>query len=156
MATYDDLFKRDSGKRYMKFENDGESFLLVQTGEPRLVPQRNRDTNEIIYIVQVEEEGKWKRMSKEDFDEDEVFGIYQPKNVLIPVTVVAKKLKDGTKDESFESFDTDWELNQDQEKKFKEALLDTGLPAERGTKYAVKRLSSSTKPYTYSVKILES
>lgn len=154
MATYDDLFNQSSGKRYMKFENDGESLLLVQTDEPKLVPQKNNE-GKTVYLVQVSEGDKYKPMTKDQFDEDEVENFFTPKVVSIPVTVAGKKLKDGTKDDSFEPFDTNWELNQDQEKKFKEALLDTGLPAEAGTKYAVKRLSSKSKPYTYSVKIIE-
>jgi hypothetical protein len=154
LATYDDLFKQSSDKRFLRFENDGESFLLVQTGEPNLVPQRNQD-GKIVFLVQTTVGDKYKPMTKGSFDEDEVANFFTPKVVSIPVTVAGKKLKNGDKDEDFEPFNINWELTQDQEQKFKEALLDTGLPSEAGTKYALKRLSSKSKPYTYSIKIIE-
>lgn len=157
MASFDDLFgggNGGSGRRFMKFENEGEAFLLVQTGEPKLVPQKNQN-GEIVYLVQVNEGDKYKPMGKGTFDEDTVANAFMPeKEIVIPARAVGKKLKDGSKDPDFEEFDTDWELTKDQKEKFKEAMLDAGVPAEEGTKYVVKLLSRKDKPYKYSVKIL--
>ena len=156
MATLDDLFgnKNDGSKRFMKFENDGEMFRLVQTDEPKLVPQKNPQTGKNTWLVQVNEGDKYQPKDEGTFNEDEVHNAFMPnKNIVIPVRVVGKKLANGSKDENFEEFDSEWELTRDQTPKFKEAMLDTGVAAEAGTIYLLKRLSSKQKPYTYAIKM---
>lgn len=156
MATLDDLFgKKSGGQRWMKFENEGEAFLLVQTDEPKRVPQKNAN-DEVVWLVQVNEGDKYKPMGEGTFDADTVANAFKPDgNIVIPARVLAKKLKDGSTDPAHEEFDTDWELTKDQAEKFRDAMLDSGVPAEAGTKYAVKLLSRAKKPYTYSVKIVQ-
>jgi hypothetical protein len=156
VATFDDLFgSNSSGKRYIKFENDGEAFLLEQTGEPKKVDQRGPKGG-TVWLVQEREGDKYKPVEEtRDFEESDYNNAFKPKNIAIPVTVVGKKLKDGTKDEAFEPFETTWELSTgDQEAKFKDAMLETGASAEAGTKYVLKRISSATKPYKFSIRIL--
>jgi len=157
MATLDDLFgNKSSDRRFMKFENDGEELLLVQTGEPKRPPQRNRKTGKNVWLVQMASDDKYKPMDEGTFNEDEVENCFQPKGEIhIPVKVAGKKFKDGSKDEDFEPFETVWELTKDQEPKLKEAMMDTGTPAQPGTKYILKRLDSTVKPYVYAVKILK-
>jgi hypothetical protein len=157
MASYDDLFGKKSGgdRKFMKFEADGEAFLLVQTGEPKMVPQKRNE--KVVHIVKFEENPKGKPMAFDEYDPDadNVEWVIKPKDIEIPVRVIAKKDSAGKKVENFEPFDSVWELNQgDMEAKFKDAMLDAGVAVEEGTKYALKRLDSKKKPYTYSVKIL--
>lgn len=157
MATLDDLFGNNNGggRRFMKFNEDGESFLLVQTGEPKRVPQKNPQTGKNTWLVQRNDGDKYQPMDEGTFDEDEVENAFMPeKEIVIPVQVVAKKLKDGSKDPAHEVFETEWMLTRDQKDKFKDALMDSGANAEAGAKYVLKRLNSTKKPYTYSVKIL--
>lgn len=157
MATFDDLFGKGSGsgKQFIKFENDGEAFLLEQTGEPKKVDQRGPKGG-TIWLVQESEGDKYKPVEEtKDFDESDYNNAFKPKNIAVPVKVIGKKLKDGSKDEGFEPFETLWELSTgDQEAKFKDAMLDAGVPVETGTKYVLKRLDSTKKPYTFSIKIL--
>lgn len=157
MATLDDLFGKPAGsQRYMKFENEGEAFLLEQTAEPKLVPQKGPNGRKI-WLVQDAEGDKYRAVEEDSsFDESDYNNAFMPeKNIVIPAKVLAKKLKDGAADPSHEPFDTEWELTKDQREKFREAMLDSGQSAEAGTKYAVKLLSRSKKPYSYSVKILD-
>lgn len=156
MATLDDLFGKPAGEqRWMKFENEGEAFLLEQTAEPKLVPQKGPNGRNT-WLVQVNEGDKYQPKEEGTFDPDSVHRSFMPdKNIVIPAKVLAKKLKDGAADPTHEPFDTDWELTKDQREKFREAMLDSGQSAEAGTKYAVKLLSRAKKPYSYSVKILD-
>lgn len=156
MATLDDLFGKPAGdQRWMKFENEGEAFLLEQTGEPKLVPQKGPNGRNI-WLVQVNDGDKYQPKEEGTFDPDSVHRSFMPdKDIVIPAKVLAKKLKDGAADPTHEPFDTNWELTKDQREKFREAMLDSGQSAEAGTKYAVKLLSRAKKPYSYSVKILD-
>lgn len=157
MATLDDLFGKKTGsQRWMKFENEGEAFLLVQTDEPKRVPQRGPNGG-ITWLVQKAEGDKYKPVEADaSFDESDYNNAFKPDgNIVIPARVLAKKLKDGSPDPAHEEFDTDWELTKDQAEKFRDAMLDSGVPAEAGTRYAVKLLSRAKKPYTYSVKIVQ-
>lgn len=157
MATFDDLFGGStSGKRFIKFEEVGESFLLEQTADVKRPPQKNQKTGKTVWLVQVNKGDRYKPMDEGDFDADEVENCFKPEaEIHIPVRVLAKKDKQGKAVDGFEQFDTDWELTRDQKDKLKEAMMDVGLPAEPGQKYAVKLLSKSEKPYKYSVKMLE-
>jgi hypothetical protein len=157
VATLDDLFgKKTSGQRWMKFENEGEAFLLVQTDEPKRVPQRGPNGG-ITWLVQPAEGDKYKPVEADaNFNESDYNNAFKPDgNIVIPARVLAKKLKDGSTDPAHEEFDTDWELTKDQVEKFRDAMLDSGASAEAGTRYAVKLLSRAKKPYTYSVKIVQ-
>lgn len=157
MATLDDLFgKAEGNRRFMKFDVEGEAFLLEQTDEPKLVPQKGPNGRKI-WLVQDAEGDKYRPVEEDSsFDESDYNNAFMPdKNIVIPARVLAKKLKDGSTDNSHEPFDTEWELTKDQREKFREAMLDSGQSAEAGTKYAVKLLSRAKKPYTYSVKILD-
>lgn len=156
MATLDDLFgKAEGNRRFMKFDVEGEAFLLEQTDEPKLVPQKGPNGRNT-YLVQESEGDKYQPKEEGTFDPDSVHNSFMPdKNIVIPARVLAKKLKDGSTDNSHEPFDTEWELTKDQREKFREAMLDSGQSAEAGTRYALKLLSRAKKPYTYSVKILD-
>ena len=156
MATLDDLFGKKTGsQRWMKFNEEGEAFLLVQTGEPKRAPQVN-DTGRLVFLVQVNVGDRYKPMAEGTFDPETVQNSFKPDgNIVIPARVLAKKLKDGSTDPAHEEFDTEWELTKDQAEKFRDAMLDSGVPAEAGTRYAVKLLSRAKKPYTYSVKIVQ-
>lgn len=156
MATLDDLFgKAEGNRRFMKFDVEGEAFLLEQTDEPKLVPQKGPNGRRT-WLVQDAEGDKYQPKEEGTFDPDSVHNAFLPdKNIVIPAKVLAKKLKDGSTDGSHEPFDTEWELTKDQREKFREAMLDSGQSAEAGTRYAVKLLSRAKKPYTYSVKILD-
>lgn len=159
MATFDDLFGgKSSGQRFMKFEKEGESLLLEQTGEPKRVPQLGPN-DKPTWLVKLVGAPKYKPMEEGDFDPDdesEVENAFQPeKEIVIPVRVVGKKNADGSKDEDFTPFDTDWEVTKGQKDKLKDAMLEASAPAEKGTKYVVKLLSRDKKPYTYAVRILD-
>jgi hypothetical protein len=158
MATFDELFggSGTGGQRWMKFDNEGEAYLLEQAGEPKLVDQKDAN-GDVTWLVKLAGADKYKPMAAGTFDPDgeDVENAFKPeKEIHIPVKAVAKKLKDGTADPNHEPFDTTWELTKDQRPKLKEAMLDANVPAVVGTKYVVKLLSRSKKPYTYSVKIL--
>jgi len=158
VATIDDLFPAPAGsKKYMKFNEEGEALLLVQTGEPKLVPQKNQQ-GQNVWLVKFADADKYQPKGEGTFDPDDenVENAFQPdREIVIPVEVVGKKLKNGSKDDGFESFKTDWEVTKDQREKLKEALMDASSPAEEGTKYVVKLLSKQNKPFKYSVKVLE-
>lgn len=157
MATFDDLFGNKGGKKFIKFEEVGETLLFVQTGEPKRAPQKNNKTGKNVWLVKFASEAKYKPMDEGDFDEDDptVENAFQPQGQLvIPVQVAGRKKKDGTPDGDFEPFEADWEVTKDQEPKLKDSMLETGLPASPGTRYAVKLLSRAEKPYKYAVKTL--
>jgi len=163
MTTYADLFgdpnapqKPKSDQRWIKFDEVGETFLLQQTGDPEQVPQKV--DGKVKHIVQAYEKAPWKPMGEGTFDPEKVAGSFIPpeKDVEIPVRVVGKKNKDGSKVEDFEPFDTTWELkNGDSLEKFKAELLDTEASIGEGTLWAYKQLSKAKKPFQYSVKIVK-
>jgi hypothetical protein len=163
MATYADLFgdpnapqKPKGDRRWIKFDEVGETFLLQQTGDPEQVPQKV--DGKVKYIVQAYEKAPWKPMGEGTFDPEKVAGSFIPpeKDVEIPVRVVGKKDSKGVKVEDFEPFETTWELkNGDTLDKFKEELLDTGAEIGEGTLWAYKQLAKVKPKYKYSVKIVK-
>jgi hypothetical protein len=159
VASFDDLFGKksdDSGVQRMRFDEAGEAFLLVQTGEPKHVSQKNKD-GEVIHIVKMESWPKGKPLPVSEYDPEDadLEWVVKPKDIVIPVKVLAKKDRAGKKIEDFEPFDTDWKLGRDEREKFKDAMLDAGVEVTEGTKYARKLLTKPAKgPYTYSIKIL--
>jgi hypothetical protein len=156
VASFDDLFGGgNSGRKFMKWEQDKETFLFQQIGEPRLVDQKT-DDGKVKWMVQVNEGDKWQPKAEGSFDENEVHASFKAgKEIEIDGTVLAKKDASGAKVEDFEPFKTVWETRSgDFRKKLEEAMLETGLPAEDGTVYSLQRLQSKKKPYTYAVKIV--
>jgi len=163
MATYADLFGdpnapkvKSSDQKWIKFEEVGESLLLLQTGEPKQVPQKVE--GKVKWIVQPYDGAKWQPMGEGTFDPEKVAGSFLPdeKDVEIPVRVVGKKNSKGEKVEGFEPFDATWELkNGDTLDKFKEELLDTEATIGEGTMWAYKQLAKVKPRYKYSVKIVK-
>jgi hypothetical protein len=162
MASYEDLFGTNGAAtggsgRWMKWENDGEAFLFQQTEEP-VVSDQMTDDKKVKWLVRMVEGGKVKPMGEGEFNPDQVDGAWKPKekDVTIQGRVLGKKDKDGKKVEPFEPFDAAWELKAgDFLAKLQAEMRDTGHPAAPGTVWALKRLSSETKPYQYSVKIVK-
>jgi hypothetical protein len=156
--NFDELYGKTGGnsdKRWIKFENEGDTFLLEQIDEPKLVTQKNQKTGKDKWLVQVNESDKYKVMDEGDFDPDEVHNSFMPdKDIEIPVRVLGKKLPNGDKVEDFEPFDATWELrNGDMQDKHMEAMMETRAAAEKGARYTVTLLSKSVKPYKYSVRM---
>jgi hypothetical protein len=160
MATYDDLFGGKSGGSgsFVRAGQEGETLLMVQTGEIKKVPQQvevdGKKYNK--WLVQPSEDSKWKVVPQmPGFDESDYHGAFQPNaDIHVPVKVVAKKLKNGEKDETFEPYDATWDLGAgDQMDKFKDAMLESGAAAIEGTKYSRKLLTTQVKPYKYAIKM---
>lgn len=160
MATYAELFgKKSSGaSAFVKAGEEGETLLMVQTDEPKQVPQQIEVNGKRVnkWLVQPAEGDKYKVVGETaDFDESDYNNAFQPDGDLhIPVRVVAKKLKNGEVDKTFEPYDATWDLGAgDQMEKFQDAMMESDVPAEKGTKYARKLLTTKVKPYKYSIKM---
>jgi len=73
---------------------------------------------------------------------------------MIPVKVVARKLPDGTTDAGFESFDSKWELSDQQKDALKLAMMeDKSLQVGHGTICGVKCIDFNSKPRKYAIKL---
>lgn len=157
MATYADLFGKKSGSSsYVPAGGEGETLLMVQTGEPQLVAQTVEVNKKRLekWLVQDSEGGKWRVVGADaDFDESDYNNAFQPeKDIHLPVKVVGKLLPNGSKDESFEPYDATWDLGAgDQREKFQDAMLEADIPAAVGTRYKRKLLTNKVKPYKYAI-----
>jgi hypothetical protein len=160
-TTYEDLFGNKSPlagskqSRWMKWDNDGETLLVQVTGELEMRDQQIDGKTK--WLVRMVKGGKVKPMPEGDFDPEKVEGAWKPneRDAFIPVRVMGKKFKNGEKDESFQPFDSEWELGKGNfldalqaEMKETEKAIDTGLMV------ALKRLDSTSKPHKFSVKFL--
>jgi len=163
MATYEDLFGSNGSangggsNRWMKWDNDGETILFQQTEEPEISEQK-MDDGKVKWLVRMVPNGKVKAMGEGDFNPDAVDGAWKPKekDVTIKGRALKKKAANGDLVESFEPFDTVWELSSGNFLAALQAeMKDSGHPATSGTIFALKRLDSTKKPFTYSVKIVQ-
>lgn len=164
-GTYADLFGNKSqggGSRtpFFKYEETGDEYLLVQTGPHQMVDQtievgKKRLTKWIVLDKPKEEGGQYKAMGEGTFDPDKVENAFQPdKEIRLPVKVLARKTKDGKADEKFEPYDALWDLAAgDLTQKLQDAMLESDVPAVEGTRYVTKRLSTTPKPYKYSIRM---
>lgn len=146
--------KKVTNKNYMKYENQGESFQFVITGDMESTPQTMADGKKK-FIVQEVENGKWAPKGEGTFDEDAVAGFFEPEpDRQFPVHVVAKKKANGDPVEGFEPFDTVWELRAGNRlEKLEEALLEEMILLGAGVKVIEKLLDKGSKPFKYSIKL---
>lgn len=166
MTTFEEQFaelfgktpdgKKVTDRKFIKFSTPGESYFLVQTGEPGRKPQTIQVNGKDVpkSLVRPEAGKPFKPMASSDVpaDTDPELVWVPPGDVFIPVKVVRHLDAGGKEVEGFEAFDAEWELkNGDFMKKFEEAMLENGTPAVVGTQYKIKSLQRTTKPYTYSV-----
>lgn len=161
MASFDDIFNpRGGGKsKFLKFTEDKETYLVQQSGEPIESPQKN-EKGKLIYLVKLTTWPKYKPVAEGEFNEnDENFeNAFQPDpNYHFPVQIVGHK---NAKGESLDDFDPAVEVNWDTSagdtfNKLKDALMEAERGPEIGTLYAIKRIDSKKKPYTWSVKVID-
>lgn len=158
MASFDDIFGGSkSGSKFVKFTEDKETFLLAQSGEPIKVDQKD-DKGRLVWLVKLKTNDRYKPMAEGTFDpEDEnTENVFQPDaNIHIPVDVIGHKDAKG-ETVAEEQYSATWDTSAgDIFSKLKDALLEEDANPEVGTVYAVKRLDSKKKPYTYSVKVIK-
>lgn len=160
-TTYEDLFGKQSPangsstSKYMKWENDGETLLVQVTAELEFRDQQIDGKTK--WLVRMVEKGPVKPMAEGDFNPERVEDAWKPKekDAIVPVRVLGKKLKDGTKVEGFQEFDTTWELSKGNFLKALQAeMQETERAIDVGLMVALKRLDSTSKPHTFSVKFL--
>lgn len=162
MATYEDLFGKSGAangggsSRYLKWEADGETILVQVTAEPEARDQQIDGKTK--YLVRLTAGGKYKPMAEGEFNPDNVDAYFKPndKDIVVPVRAVGKKDAGGKKVDSFEEFDSEWELSKgDMLEKTKSEMQDTGHALAPGALVALKRLDSTSKPHKFSVKIVK-
>ena len=162
MATFDDLFGKKG--KYIQWRAEGETLIFQLLGEPDgSWPQRDFKSGERKFMVETEEKkpvgmNKWKPMTESQFDpaalEEKELGFFALTTVMIPVKVVARKLPDGTTDAGFESFDSKWELSDQQKDALKLAMMeDKSLQVGHGTICGVKCIDFNSKPRKYAIKL---
>lgn len=144
MATFDELFgKKSGGGKYLKWENVDDAFYMVVTGEPDgRYPQRDFKTGKGKFLVKLADAAKYKPMREGEFDPDseDVENYFALTTLMIPVKVFRKVLPTGQDDETFEEFETEWILTDEQTEKLKDQMLETKVPIEAGTIIADKLL----------------
>jgi hypothetical protein len=154
MATFDDLFGKKPGGKYLKWHSVGDTIIVQSLGEPdATAPQKDFKSGEKKFMVQVEEGGKWGPKLESQFDPDSVNSWFPLTQINIRVRAVAYKFANGETDKNFEPFETTWELNQNQEERFKEAMMeDRSLQFGAGTIVGIKYIDDS-KPRKYAIKL---
>jgi hypothetical protein len=154
VATFDDLFGKKSGGKYMKWDAVGDTIIVQFLGEPDPTsPQKDFKSGEKKFMVQVEDGGKWGPKQESQFDPESVHSFFPLTQISIRVRVVAYKNAKGEAREDFEPFETTWELNQNQEEKFKESMMeDRDLQVGAGTIAGIKWIDDS-KPRKYAIKL---
>lgn len=152
MATFNDLFGKNESGAYLKWNEVGDAFAMVVTGEPDArSPQVDWQTKKTKHMVQVSDGDKWAVKLNGDFDPDSVHKHFPLTQIAVPVRVYQKTTKAG-KVEDFEEFETTWELTKEMTDKLKEEMAETSLPLEKGVKVQVKFLIDG-KPRKFSVKL---
>lgn len=159
MASFDDIFgKKSGGSSFLKFTEDKETFLVQQTGEPEARDQKNAK-GQVVYLVKMKSAPKYKPMGADEFDQDSenVENFFKPDpNYVVPVRIIGHKNAKGESAEDQVGSDVIWDTSAgDTFAKLKDAVLEEGVGLEVGAVYAVKRLDSKSKPYTYSVKVVK-
>jgi len=159
VASFDEIFvKKSGGSKFLKFTEDKETFLVQQTGEPEARDQKNAK-GQVVYLVKMKEAPKYKPMGADEFDEDSenVENFFKPDpEYVVPVRIIGHKDAKGEAVEDQVGSDVTWDTSAgDTFAKLKDAVLEEGVGLEVGAVYAVKRLDSKAKPYTYSVKVIK-
>lgn len=163
MATFDDLFGKKSGGKYIKWNAVGEMLIFQVNGEvDAAAPQKDFRSGEKKYMVETEEKkpdgkNKWKPMLESQFSpetqEEKDLGFFPLTQIEIPVTVVGRKLASGETDDTHEPFDGTWELTDQQKERLKEAMMeDRDIQLVPGTIIAVKWIDDG-KPRKYAIKL---
>lgn len=143
--------RKVSDRKFMKYENQGESFQFVITGDMESTPQTMADGKKKFMVKS--ESGKWSAQGEGSFDENLDHFEPQPDRQF-PIHVVAKKKANGDAVEGFEPFDTVWELRAGNRlEKLEEAMLEEPILLGAGVKVIEKLLDKGSKPYKYSIKL---
>lgn len=167
MTTFEDQFaalfgksvdgKSITDKKFIKYENPGETFYFVITGDMESVPQMTQDGKLKWMVKTGKGNSGWQPLAEgtfdpSDYDDSEVF---QPKpDKQFPVKVVKHTLAGGKADEEFEEFETKWELRAgNRMEKLQEAMLEAEIVLEPGVRVIEKLLDKNSKPYKYSIKV---
>jgi hypothetical protein len=168
VTTFEDQFaalfgksvdgKSITDKKFIKYENPGETFYFVITGEMERTPQTMQvgGVDRVKVLVRVDPKEKMKPFPidavPEGTDEKDIW--QPPGDVTFPVKVVKHTLVGGKPDEEFEEFDTKWELRAgNRMEKLQEAMLEAEIVLEPGVRVIEKLLDKNSKPYKYSIKV---
>jgi len=161
MATYEDLFGTNGaasgGSRWMQWKDNGEALLFQQTGEPEQRPQVTKD-GKVKWLVRMVKGGKVQPMGEGEFDPEKVEGAWKPKemDIVIPGRVIGRKFPNGEKDSDFQPFDAEWETKKgDFLTKLKGEMLENQKGAKPGHLWELKLLDNSSKPHSFSVKLVK-
>jgi hypothetical protein len=160
VASFDSIFKPQGGgsSKFLKVSEDKETFLVQQTGDPIETDQKN-DKGEVTWLVKMVSAPKYKPMGEGTFDpkSKEVENAFKPDpNYHFPVRIIGHKSPKGETLEDFDGAEIKWDTSAgDTFSKLRDALMDAETDPEVGTIYAVKRLDSTSKPYTWSVKVVK-
>lgn len=145
--------KKVSDRKFMKYENQGESFQFVITGDMESTPQLTQDGKRKFMVETGGGKRGWEVKGEGEFDENLNHFAPDPDRQF-PVHVVAKKKANGEPVEDFEPFDTVWELRAGNRlEKLEEALLEEPILLGAGVKVIEKLLDKGSKPYKYSIKL---
>lgn len=143
--------KKVTDKKYMKYENVGESFAFVITGDMESTPQVTAEGKKK-YMVKGAN-GKWSPMAEGSFDDNLEHFEPQP-DKQFPVKVLQHKKPNGDLFEDFEPFDTVWELRAgNRMDKLEEALMEEPILLGAGVRVIEKQIDRGSKPYKYAIKI---
>lgn len=148
MASYDEVFGSKPGNkpkvdRYINLKNEGDQFVAVLTGEHRWVNEYNPQTKKKLVKVLGEVMGKetWLTMDEGSFDKEQYPKFFEPTKLV----VVARDEK-GLFNFKFDHVGA--------EKALKEEMSNTGVGLDEGVTLGVKLVDRSTKPFTWSVRLV--
>lgn len=145
--------KKVTDKKYMKYENVGESFAFVITGDMESTPQVTADGKKKYMVKTGGGKTGWEAKAEGSFDEELEHFEPQP-DKQFPVRVLQHKKPNGDLFEDFEPFDTVWELKVgNRMDKLEEALMEEPILLGDGVRVIEKQIDRGSKPYKYAIKI---